>query len=115
MRFLHKPFSAKAKDKIEITFDKPTKVLLIEGSQFTRYKKGLTYRYRGGTAKKSPVSFTVPFDGTWHAIIEKGTYNRPLEVAGNAELIPHRYDTLNGSEQTGVSKRSVEEYDDTLD
>lgn len=115
MKFLHKPFLAKKNDKIEVSFDKPTKVLLIEASQFSRYKKGLTYQFRGGESKKSPVTFTAPFDGTWHAIIEKGSYNNPLEVTGNAELIPHRYDTLNGSEQTGTSKRSVEEYDDTLD
>jgi len=115
MKFLHKPFLAKAKDKIEVSFDRPTKILLLESSQFSRYKKGLTYQYRGGMEKKSPVSFTVPFEGTWHAVIEKGTYNYPLEVSGNATLIPHRYDTLNGSEQTGTAKRPVEEYDDTLD
>ncbi len=115
MKILQKPFTAKEKDKIEVTFDKPTKVLLIESSQFTRYKKGLTYQYRGGKAEQSPVTFTVPFDGIWHAVIEKGTYTNPLEVTGNAKLIPHRYDTLNGSEQTGAAKRQVEEYDDTLD
>ncbi|HKK37960.1 MAG TPA: DUF1883 domain-containing protein [Cryomorphaceae bacterium] len=115
MKFLHKPFQAKAKDKIEVSFDKPTKVLLLESSQFLKYKKGVTYRYRGGKAEKSPVSFTIPFEGIWHAVIEKGTYHQPLEVSGNATLIPHRYDTLNGSEQTGTEKRSVEEYDDTLD
>jgi hypothetical protein len=115
MKFLHKPFLAKAKDKIEVSFDKPTKVLLLESSEFSRYKKGLTYRYRGGLSKESPTSFIVPFDGTWHAVIEKGTFNNPLDVSGNAKLIPHRYDTLNGSEQTGTEKRSVEEYDDTLD
>jgi hypothetical protein len=115
MRFLQKPFLAKTKDKIEVTFDKPTKVLLLESSQFSRYKKGHTYQYRGGEAEQSPVTFTVPFEATWHAVIEKGSYNHPLDVTGNAKLIPHRYDTLNGSEQTGAAKRQVEEYDDTLD
>ncbi|HKL40637.1 MAG TPA: DUF1883 domain-containing protein [Cryomorphaceae bacterium] len=115
MKFLHKPFLAKSKDVIEVSFDKPTKVLLLESSQFSRYKKGQTYQYRGGKAERSPVSFVVPFDATWHAVIEKGSFNHPLDVTGNAVLIPHRYDTLNGSEQTGTEKRSVEEYDDTLD
>jgi hypothetical protein len=115
MKILQKPFTAKAKDKIEVTFDMPTKVLLIESSQFSRYKKGLTYQYRGGKAEQSPVTFTVPFDANWHAVIEKGSFNSPLDVKGNAKLIPHRYDTLNGSEQTGAAKRQVEEYDDTLD
>lgn len=115
MKFLQKPFTAKAKDKIEVTFDKPTRVLLLESSQLDRYKKGRTYQYRGGAAEKSPVTFTVPFEAVWHAVIEKGSYNHPIDVKGNAQLIPHRYDTLNGLEQTGAAKRQVVEYDDTLD
>jgi len=115
MKFLHKPFNAKAKDKIEVSFDSPTKVLLIESSHFQRYKKGQTYQYRGGYFENSPVTFEVPFEATWHAIIEKGTFKNPIEVSGKAKLIAHQYDTLNGSEQTGVSKREVDEYDDTLD
>ncbi|MEM9050615.1 MAG: DUF1883 domain-containing protein [Bacteroidota bacterium] len=115
MKFLHKPFLAKAKDKIEVSFTTPTKVLLIESSQFKRYKKGQTYQYRGGFSQNSPVTFDVPFEATWHAIIEKGTFNNPIEVSGDAKLIPHRYDTLNGLEQTGAAKREIDEYDDTLD
>lgn len=115
MKFLHKPFQAKAKDKIEVTFDRPTKVLLLERSQFERYKKGLTYQYRGGYAENSPMEFTVPFDGIWHAVIEKGTFRQPLQVNGNAKLIPHRYDTLNGPEQMEARKKEPQEYDDTLD
>jgi hypothetical protein len=115
MKFLHKPFYAKPKDKIEVTFDRPTRVLLIESTQFERYKKGFTHQYRGGHADKSPVVFEVPYPATWHAVIEKGTYKNPIAVTGNATLIPHRYDTLNGTEQTGAGKRLVDEYDDTLD
>jgi len=115
MKFLHKPFQAKAKDKIEVTFDRPTKVLLIEKREFERYKKGITYRYRGGYSENSPVEFTIPFDGVWHAVIEKGTYHHPINVTGNAKLIPHRYDTLNGPEQMETRRREAQEYDDTLD
>jgi len=115
MKFLHKPFAAKAKDQIEVSFDSPTKVLLIESGQFERYKKGQTYQYRGGFSEQSPVTFEVPFEATWHAIIEKGTYKNPINVSGNAKLIPHQYDTLNGSEQKEATNREIEEYDDTLD
>lgn len=115
MKFLHKPFNAKKKDKIVVDFDKPTKVLMLHADEFKRYKAGRTYRYRGGAADKSPVEFTVPFDGKWHAVIEKGTFRHPLEVKGNAKRIPHKYDTLNGSEQMESRKGVVSEYDDTLD
>lgn len=114
MKFLHKPFIAKSKDRIVVEFDKPTKVLLIQAPEFKKYKAGRTYRYRGGFAEKSPVEFVVPQDGTWHAIIEKGTFKKPLNVTGNAKLIPG-YDTLNGMEQLEGRKGVVSEYDDTLD
>ncbi len=115
MKFLHKPFIAKTKDRVVVEFNMPTKVLLIQASEFKRYKGGHTYRYRGGFVEKSPVEFTIPHDGTWHAIIEKGTFNKPLNVTGNAKLIRHKYDTLNGLEQLESRRGVVSEYDDTLD
>lgn len=115
MKFLHKPFSAKAKDIITVTFSEATKVLLIHSSHFERYKKGLTYQYRGGFSKKSPVEFVVPTDGVWHAIIEKGTYQQPLQVTGNAELHRPKPSTLNGIEQMETHERVSGDYDDTLE
>jgi len=114
MKFLHKPLKAQAGDIIRVEFSRPTKVLLIQSRQFEKYKKGKTYHYRGGAAEKSPVEFTVPFDGIWHAIIEKGTFNKPLDVSGNAQLIKQKPATLNGSEQN-ETHIPVEEYDDTLE
>lgn len=114
MKFLHKPFNAKTGQVIVVTFSKPTKVLLIESTEFEKYKRGKTYRYRGGFSKTSPVEFVVPHTGIWHAIIEKGSYYNPLNVTGNATLEPVRIDTLNGelqAETHGV----YTEYDDTLE
>ena len=115
MKFLHRPFKANPKDVVVVEFSAPTKILLLHRLEFNRYKKGRTYRYRGGFAEKSPVEFTIPAQGTWHVVIEKGTYKNPLEVTGSAKLIPHHYDTLNGMEQLEGRKKSVTEYDDTLD
>lgn len=113
MKFLHKPFKAQAGDLIRVEFTKPTRVILLHSRQFDKYKKGRTYQYRGGNAENSPVEFTVPFDGVWHAIIEKGTYRNPLDVTGNAELLKQNI-TLNGEEQN-ETHTPVEEYDDTLE
>ena len=115
MRFLHKPFTANAKDVVVVEFSAPTKILLLHSAEFKRYKGGRTYRYRGGFSEKSPIEFTIPHQGVWHAVIEKGTYRNPLQVTGNAKLIPHRYDTLNGMQQLEGRKGVVSEYDDTLD
>ncbi len=115
MRFLHKAFSAKANDRIIIHFDKPTVIKLIHSSHFANFKKGRTYQYRGGHAEKSPMEFIVPFEGSWHAIIEKGTYTAPLDVSGSAELKRPGPATLNGSEQMETHEKIKGEYDDTLE
>jgi len=114
MKFLHKPIKAQAGDLIRVEFSKPTRVLLIHSRQFEKYKKGKTYHYRGGPAETSPVEFTVPFEGVWHAVIEKGTYRNPIDLTGNAELIKQKPATLNGAEQN-ETHTPVEEYDDTLE
>lgn len=114
MKFLHQPFKSKSGQRIRVHFDKPTRVLLIHSQQFDRYKRGKTYQYRGGEADESPVHFDVPFEGVWHAVIEKGTYSNPLEVSGRAELLAIPHHTLNGSEQMETHQK-VEEYDDTLE
>jgi hypothetical protein len=115
MKFLHQPFEAKAKDRIIVSFDKPTRVLLIHTSQLRNYKGGKTYRYWGGEATTSPVEFTVPFDGVWHAIIEKGTYRNPIHVTGSAERKRPRPATLNGAEQNETHEKVSGPYDDTLE
>ncbi len=115
MKFLRQPFTAKAKDRIVVSFDKPTRVLLLNSSELDRYKKGQTYRYRGGLATNSPVEFEVPFDGVWYAIIEKGSFRAPLNVTGSAKLLKQKYSTLNGQEQMETHEKVSGAYDDTLE
>ncbi len=115
MKFLHKPFKARANDRITVSFSRPTKVILLHASQFKKYKKGQTYQYRGGFEEQSPVEFTVPFDGVWHAVIEKGSYKNPIQVDGNAELHRPGPETLNGTEQMETHQKYSGSYDDTLE
>lgn len=115
MKFLHQPFSAKKNDRIVVSFSKPTRVLLIHSSHFKNYKGGKTYQYRGGHSEKSPVEFIIPEPGTWHAIIEKGTFKSPIEVTGKAKLVRPAPTTLNGSEQMETSQAREKDYDDTLE
>lgn len=114
MKFLHQPFKARAKDRVIVKFDKPTKVMLIHHNQIDKYKGGRTYQYRGGESKNSPVEFEIPFDGIWHAVVEKGTHSNPLQVTASAKLEKPRHNTLNGPEQMETHEK-VTEYDDTLE
>lgn len=114
MKFLHQPFFAHPEDRIVVEFDKPTVVLLIHSSQFEKYKGGRTYKYRGGFYDKSPVEFKIPYKGVWHAVIEKGTYNNPIEVKAKAKVIKKGHHTLNGAVQL-ETPRKIEKHDDAFE
>lgn len=87
MRILQKPIKAKKGQKIEVTFSQPTKVKLLSSIQFKKYRGGKTHRYYGGQCEESPAVFEVPYNDIWHAVIEKGNYNNPIDVEGNAFLV----------------------------
>jgi hypothetical protein len=87
MRILQKPITAKKGQQIEVTFNRPTNVKLLSASEFRKYKRGKTHKYFGGWQETSPVMFTVPEDGVWHAVIEKGSFQNPIDVSGNANLM----------------------------
>ncbi len=90
MRILQKPIKAKKGQQVEVTFSRPTKVKLLSAGEFKKYKRGKTHKYYGGWQETSPVVFTIPDDGMWHAVVEKGSYNDPIQVEGNAFLVEER-------------------------
>lgn len=114
MKFLYQPFDAKAKDRVIVKFNKPTRVMLIHENQLKKYKGGRTYQYRGGFSKDTQVEFEVPFEGKWYAIVEKGPLSAPIDVSGSAKLHRPRHKTLNGAVQNETHE-AISEYDDTLE
>ena len=114
MKFLHQPFKAKCRNIIRIHFSIPTQVKLIHEDEFLRYKSGKTYQFNGGFFSESPAEFEVPFNGTWHAVVEKGTHFSPLEVEARAEMLSPRLQTLNGNLEMETHE-AISLYDDTLE
>ena len=53
---------------------------------FKLYQKGKTHRYFGGTFDSGEIRFVLPFDSVWHAVVEQGSYNDPLEVRATCSL-----------------------------
>lgn len=114
MKFLYQPFNAKAKDRVVVKFNKPTRVMLIHENQLKKYKGGRTYQYRGGFSKDSQVDFEVPYEGKWFAVIEKGPLSAPIDVQASAKLHKPKFKTLNGPVQNETHE-AITEYDDTLE
>jgi hypothetical protein len=97
MKFLHQTFEAQRSEIIEVEIDTPTKVKFMTGRDLKAYKMGKTHSYFGGLFEESPIRFVVPYDGKWTVVVEKGTYNAPLEVKASCRLTvpnPHVTSTV---------------------
>ena len=79
MRFLHGKVKAKKCDTVKIGVSQPTRVLVMTKTQYKRYAKHRTFTYFGGQ-KDSTYDFSVPKDGVWHIIVEKGSFRNPKNI-----------------------------------
>ncbi|HPF89816.1 MAG: DUF1883 domain-containing protein [Flavobacteriales bacterium] len=87
MKFLFRSFEAKRKEIVEVEIDQPTKVKFMTARDLKAYRMGKTYSYHGGLFEESPVRFVIPYDGQWTAVVEKGTFRAPLEVAAHCRVL----------------------------
>ena len=84
--FLHKELELQAGDIVEVTLDAPANVMLLDPTNFSNYKNGLSYRYHGGHATESPVRLRTPRPGTWYVVVNLGGY--PGRVRAGVQIIP---------------------------
>ncbi|MEQ8324611.1 MAG: DUF1883 domain-containing protein [Vicingaceae bacterium] len=87
MKILQQAVKVKRGSRVIITFSKPTTVYLMTEVNFKRYKDGSSFRRLGGKYDQSPVEFTAPYDGTWHAVIERGSHYNPISIEGSVEVL----------------------------
>ena len=114
MKILQQPVKAKRNEIIQVHFDKPVVVRLLSKSMFKKYKNGGRFQGQGGMYEDSPAKFTVPYDGLWHAVIEKKSHFNPINVSGRVELLPPEiretpYFDPDAEEETPVLEDSTEE------
>jgi len=71
---------------------KGANVLLLDESNFQRYKRGDRCQYRGGLARKSPVRIQIPHAGRWHGVVDmrglRGSTNAGFRVINGSALRP---------------------------
>ena len=72
VNFLHKDFHLEAGDEIEVTFNHPANVQLLDIENYEAYRQGKPYQYHGGYATESPVRLPAPAAGTWHLVVDLG-------------------------------------------
>jgi hypothetical protein len=59
-------------DIIEVTLSGGANVLLLDSSNYSRFRSGQRHQYLGGLARQSPTHLTVPRNGHWYVVIHMG-------------------------------------------
>ena len=80
MNYLHREFDADDDDIIEVSLDGQANVLLLDGVNFEKYRKGESYHYHGGLAKDSPFRLTPPHQGKWHLVVDLGGFSGSVKA-----------------------------------
>jgi len=88
MKILQQPIKVKRYSRVQVHFNRPCTVYLMTEVNFKRYKEGASFRRLGGQFEQSPAEFIAPYDGTWHAVIEKGSHFNPKPIEGRVEVLP---------------------------
>lgn len=83
-------------DEIIVTMrGSASNVLLLDPTNFSAFRAGRNYRYRGGSFTRSPARLVVPSGGHWHVVVQPTSGNvtatatvrrqpRPLPPGGSA-------------------------------
>lgn len=87
MKILQQPVKLKRHARVKVTFNRPANIFLMTEVNFKKYKEGASHKRIGGWYDKAPVEFTAPYDGLWHAIIEKGGHFNPEPITGSVEVL----------------------------
>jgi hypothetical protein len=83
MKFLHYEFDLTHNDCVQVRLDKQANVVLLDTSNFQKYRSGSRYSYYGGLAKRSPFNLSPPCSGRWHLVIDTGGYGGTVRASVN--------------------------------
>ncbi len=72
MNYLHQEFEAGPDDLVEVTLDGQANVMLLDATNFEKYRKGESFRYHGGLARYSPTRLVSPSRDRWHVVVDLG-------------------------------------------
>lgn len=72
MKFLYRKYPAKRGEVLEVDLSAPAMVKFMTAKEFKNYGAGRTHTYYKGQDTGGMVRFELPFDGIWHAVVEKG-------------------------------------------
>lgn len=88
MRFLHHDLGHQERGRVvEVTLrGNAANVLLLDTTNFSRYRRGGRYSYHGGHVTRSPYRVAIPRSGHWHLVLDLGGY--PGRVNASVQVLP---------------------------
>ena len=92
MNLLHTDFWGGANEVVLVTLDGQANVMLLDDGNFSAYRQGRSYRYRGGWATRSPVRLSPSHHGHWHVVVDLG--GRAGSIRAGIRIIEGTHATL---------------------
>ena len=83
MEFLHYDVNAGADDVIVVSLDQQANVLLLDETNYSAYRTGRSFHYRGGWQKQSPAHLSPPHYGRWHVVVDLAGHAGTVRVGVN--------------------------------
>jgi len=81
MNYSYSKENLNAGDVIEVELSQQANVILLDNTNYQRFKSGRDYKYYGGLAIRTPAQITVPKDGLWYIVIYLGGYAGTLKYS----------------------------------
>lgn len=81
--FLHQELTIGPEDAIEVTFDRPANVQLLDPENYNRYLNKQAFNYWGGFVTQSPYRIRPPHPGKWHLVIDLGGAPGSVQASGS--------------------------------
>lgn len=89
MKILQQSLKVKRGQRVKVHFDRATKIWFMPSSSFIKYRDGVKrYRSMGGDFNPPEATFTVPFDGKWYVVVERGSHFNPMNINARVEVLP---------------------------
>jgi hypothetical protein len=74
VNFLHSESYLDRGDVAVVTLDSQANVMLMDDINFSAYRSGNSFNYRGGLSKRSSVRLAAPHSGHWNVVVDLGGY-----------------------------------------
>lgn len=107
MKFLFRKYPAKKGEVIEVRPTAPTVVKFMTAKEFKNYAGGRTHTYFKGQQSEDVVRFTLPFDSTWHAVVEKS--EEGIQATSKLTAPPPTIERWEETPETEMGAEAVEQ------